>query len=185
MNDTTNSDNYGRMITLAQDINEPVFSQVPENFMIYGKHLSVRVKWVYTVLRKFWNKKDKRCFPARQLIAKFAGMSVKTVDKALAELVRFGWIKRHPIPSKYDANGQPMMQNDMTYPTTRTADGKEYFRESPTKAAAMAYHKKKKPSDFIAGKLPQPETGFYHTNPTNPNLYIYHPIRKYLYPMMT
>lgn len=157
MNNTTNSGNGQRMtITPAHEINEPVFSQVPEHFLIYGKHLSPRAKWVYAVLRKFWNKKDKRCFPTRQTIAKFAGMSVKTIDKALHELQTFGWIKRYPIPSKYEANGQPMMQNDMTYPITQ-ANGNQYFRESPTKAEATTFHRKTKPSAFIAGKLPEPE----------------------------
>lgn len=136
---------------LARPEDEKTFAQVPENFMIFGKHLSLRAKWVYTALRKFYNKTDKRCFPTRQTVAELAGLSVKTVDKAFDELQVFGWIDRRSINSTYASNGQPMIQTDMTYPTKADFGyTKICFRESPTKAEAAAYRKKKKQSEFIA-----------------------------------
>lgn len=160
-NDDTTPEIVGQFFVyneLARPEDEKTFAQVPESFMIFGKHLSFRAKWVYTVLRKFYNKNDKRCFPTRQTVAELAGVSVKTVDKAFDELQTFGWISRRPIASKYQSNGQPMVQTDFTYPKKAEFDYSNiYYRESPTKAEAAEYHKKKKLTAFIAAKE-NPET---------------------------
>lgn len=51
---------------------------------------------VYLVLVMYRNNEDNTCFPSNETIAENSGMSLRTVTRALSDLVELGVIRRQP-----------------------------------------------------------------------------------------
>lgn len=56
--------------------------------------LSLRAKGIYSILSTYADK-ERKCFPSVATIAEFAGVSKRTAERALAELIEKGYIERH------------------------------------------------------------------------------------------
>lgn len=56
--------------------------------------LSLRAKGIYSILATYADK-NRKCFPSVATIAEFAGVSKRTAERCLAELVDKGYVKRH------------------------------------------------------------------------------------------
>jgi GntR family transcriptional regulator len=56
-------------------------------------HAAVRV---YMVLVMHRNRDDDTCFPSNETVAKHTGMSLRSVERAIPELVEAGVIEREP-----------------------------------------------------------------------------------------
>jgi hypothetical protein len=75
-----------------------IHTKVPLNqFSIYGRHLSVKAKWVYAILRSldfnFKQDKEENNRVSYEVLAIITGLSVRSVQRAVAELEAFGWIE--------------------------------------------------------------------------------------------
>nr|WP_308545478.1 helix-turn-helix domain-containing protein [uncultured Lachnoclostridium sp.] len=68
---------------------------------IYKEDLPPRAKTVYMYLKDRSNK-DGKCWPAVKTIAKDTSLSVSTVKRAIADLVRYGFLTKE---SRYRENG--------------------------------------------------------------------------------
>lgn len=68
---------------------------------IYKEDLPPRAKTVYMYLKDRSNK-DGECWPAVKTIAKDTSLSVSTVKRAIADLVRYGFLTKE---SRYRENG--------------------------------------------------------------------------------
>lgn len=62
--------------------------------------LSPKAQAVYVVLLRHTSDEDRNCWPGNELIAKEAGIHVRTVTAALAELVRWNLIKKWRLDRK-------------------------------------------------------------------------------------
>lgn len=68
---------------------------------IYKEDLPPRAKTVYMYLKDRSNK-DGKCWPAVKTIAKDTSLSVSTVKRVIADLVRYGFLTKE---SRYRENG--------------------------------------------------------------------------------
>lgn len=68
---------------------------------LYKEELPSRAKTVYMYLKDRANK-DGECWPAVKTIAKDTSLSVSTVKRAIADLIRYGFLTKE---SRYRENG--------------------------------------------------------------------------------
>ena len=75
-----------------QDKRQFPFTMI-DNKLLEDKSLKYYVKLTYIMLCKFANNQH-QCFPSRKTIAELADCSVKSVDRAIKELIKRGYIRK-------------------------------------------------------------------------------------------
>lgn len=82
------------------------FEMVPHWILLHPT-LTLRAKMIWLILRKYRNYADGTCYPSRKTIADLCGLSTKTVDRELPNLVAVGAIsieKRQTDKGDQDTN---------------------------------------------------------------------------------
>lgn len=138
----------------GENLLEGSFGMIPENFIKYGKHLTLRAKWVYAILRKHYNYESGQCDQSLETISTESGLGETTVKKAIKELETFGWVFRYNLPRKKIRGKTPKLrvQFDLKQPLRIDRNGKEHFYYTPTAQQAAEY-KKKPTSKFLEKKM--------------------------------
>ena len=70
------------------------FTKIPFDFIENAKELSWHARWLYVALMYYRNGKSGEAFPSYDKITELTRMRREKISKSIAELERWGWIRK-------------------------------------------------------------------------------------------